>query len=302
MNTTYIGGSRARLWNIDTVFNFVNYTIVTVFFILALYPIIYVASASVTNPVDVTTGKMWLFPTSLNLEAYKLIMEDSSIWIGYRNTIFYTVTGTFLSVFTTLFAAYALSRKELAGRNFFTFIFAFTMFFNGGMIPTYLIVKDLGIIDTPFAMILPGMLNIWNMIVTRTFIQTSIPGELLESAKIDGCSDFKYFWKIVVPLSGSIIAVITLFYAVGLWNQYFNALLYINSKNLAPLSIILRDILIKNEINEALLDAELQARIQNMRDLLKYALIIVASVPVLALYPFVQRHFVKGIMVGSIKG
>lgn len=285
----------------DHVFSIVNYIIVTIVFIIVLYPCIYVISASVSNSADVTSGKMWLLPTSLNFDAYKMVFQNDMIWVGYRNTILYTLVGTFCSVFVTLFAAYALSRKDLVGRNALTFIFAFTMFFNGGMIPTYLVIKDLHMLNTPFAIIMPGMLSIWNLIITRTYIQTSIPPDILEAAKIDGCSDFKYFWRMVVPLSGSIIAVITLFYAVGLWNQYFNALLYITSKQLYPLSIVLREILIQNVNNEALNAAD-QAKLEQMRQLLKYALIVVASVPVLIIYPFIQKNFVKGVMIGSIKG
>lgn len=283
------------------MFTIVNYIVVTIVFLLVLYPCVYVLSASISNPADVSSGKMWLWPTSINFEAYKMVFQNDMIWIGYRNTILYTIEGTVGSVFVTLFAAYALSRKDLVGRNVLTFLFTFTMFFNGGMIPTYLIVKDLNMLDTPFAIILPGMLSVWNLIITRTYIQTNIPPDILEAAKIDGCSDFKYFWSMVMPLSGSIIAVITLFYAVGLWNQYFNALLYITSKQLYPLSIVLREILIQNVNNEAL-DAAQQAKLEEMRQLLKYALIVVASVPVLIIYPFIQKNFVKGVMIGSIKG
>ena len=285
----------------DCMFTIVNYIVVTIVFLLVLYPCVYVLSASISNPADVSSGKMWLWPTSINFEAYKMVFQNDMIWIGYRNTILYTIEGTVGSVFVTLFAAYALSRKDLVGRNVLTFLFTFTMFFNDGMIPTYLIVKDLNMLDTPFAIILPGMLSVWNLIITRTYIQTNIPPDILEAAKIDGCSDFKYFWSMVMPLSGSIIAVITLFYAVGLWNQYFNALLYITSKQLYPLSIVLREILIQNVNNEAL-DAAQQAKLEEMRQLLKYALIVVASVPVLIIYPFIQKNFVKGVMIGSIKG
>lgn len=286
----------------DRLFTIINYTIVTIIFLVVLYPVVYLVSASVTDPVDVSTGKMWLWPTSLTLEAYKLVFRTKMIWLGYRNTILYAVVGTFLSVFVTMFGAYALSRKDLVGRNLLTFIFTFTMFFSGGMIPTYLVVRSLHIINTPLSMILPNMLSIWNLIITRTFIQSTIPPDMLEAAKIDGCSDIKYFWKIVMPLSGTIIAVITLFYAVGIWNQYFNAMLYINDKALYPLTMVLRDLLVKNDITEAGLDAATQQRLQLTRDLLKYALIVVSSVPMLIIYPFIQKNFVKGVMVGSIKG
>jgi ABC-type sugar transport system, permease component len=286
----------------DKIFNAFNYLVVTVFFILVLYPCIYVFSASISNPVDVATGKMWLYPTSFSLEAYKLVFQKEMIGIGYRNTLLYMLSGTVLSVFTTLFAAYALSRKDLAFRNFFTFLFAFTMFFNGGMIPTYLVVNDLHLYNTPLAMIIPGMLSIWNMIVARTFIQTSIPQDLLEAAHIDGCSDFAYFWQIILPLSAPIVAVLALFYAVGIWNQYFNALLYMDNQNLYPLQMVLRSILIMNEADSTVVDVDTLAYWQRMRELLKYALIVVASVPVLIIYPFIQKYFIKGMMVGAIKG
>lgn len=203
----------------------------------------------------------------------------------------------------TLLAAYPLSRKDLDGRNILMFLFVFTTMFSGGLIPTYLLIKDIGILNTPWAMLLPGAINMWNMIVTRTYFQTSIPNEILEAAKIDGCSDYRFLWKIVLPLSRPIIAVIALFYAVSHWNQFFNALIYLKKQNLYPLQVVLRDILVQNDVDVSMLaDTEDAAKREGLRELLKYALIVVSSVPMMAIYPFVQKHFVKGVMIGSLKG
>jgi putative aldouronate transport system permease protein len=275
--------------NSDKIFDIINFIIITLFFITILYPCIFILSASFSNPDDVISGKMWLFPTAVNLIAYKAVFNDFMIWVGYRNSLIYMVVGTILATITTLFCAYPLSRSELVGRNFFTFLIAFTMFFSGGMIPMFLLIKGLGLYNSPLSIILPSLMSPWNMVVTRTYFQTSIPGELLNSAKIDGCSDSKYFWKIVLPLSTPIIAVISLFYAVGFWNSYFNAMLFLNDKKYYTLQLVLRDILIKNQINEEILDVRSMIERQRIRDLLKYAVIIVASLPVMIIYPFVQK-------------
>ncbi|TVY11059.1 carbohydrate ABC transporter permease [Paenibacillus cremeus] len=204
----------------------------------------------------------------------------------------------------TVLAAYPLSRKDLFGRNAYMFLFVFTLMFAGGLIPSYLLVKDLGLLNTRWAILLPGALMVWNMmIITRTYFQTTIPDELLEAAQLDGCNDFQFFGRVVLPLSGPILAVITLFYAVGHWNQFFNALLYLKSQQLYPLQLVLRDILIQNSVVASMLmDVEDAAKREGLRELLKYSLIVVATVPVLIVYPFVQRHFVKGMLIGSLKG
>ncbi|MBP1933297.1 carbohydrate ABC transporter permease [Ammoniphilus resinae] len=287
----------------DRIFTIVNYIGLTIFMIMVLYPLIYIVSASFSSTKSVISGEMWLWPIEPTLDGYKAVFEHHLIWSGFLNSLFYTVFGTLINVIMTLLAGYPLSRKDLYGKNFIMFLFVFTMFFSGGLIPTYILVKDLGLLDTRWAMLLPGALAVWNVIITRTFFQVTIPDELLEAAKIDGCSDFTFITKIVLPLSAPIIAVISLFYAVGHWNQFFQALIYLKDPQLFPLQLVLRDILVMNEISlEILPDVESAAALEGLREKLKYALVVVASVPLLIVYPFVQRHFVKGVMLGSLKG
>jgi multiple sugar transport system permease protein/putative aldouronate transport system permease protein len=213
------------------------------------------------------------------------------------------VVGTFVSVTLTILAAYPLSRKDLAGRNVIMFLFVFTLLFGGGLIPTYLVVREVGMLNTRWALIIPTALSVYNMIITRTFFQSTIPDELLEAAQLDGCSDFRFVRDVVIPLSGPIIAVNALFYAVSQWNQYFNALIYLTNPDLFPLQLILREILVQNQVDFSQISDvnQLMAR-QQLQDLLKYSLIVVASAPVLIIYPFVQKHFVRGVLIGSLKG
>ena len=224
------------------------------------------------------------------------------MWVGYRNTAIYTVIGTLISVALTTTAAYALSRKDLPGRGIITGLLVFTMFFGGGLIPTYLIVKDLGLLDSMWAVILPGCVSMSNIIIAKTFFSSSIPIELLEAAQLDGCSNRKYFFNIVIPLSQAIIAVLCLYYAVGYWNQYFSAMIYLKDREKYTLQLILREILIEAQASEAMTDDLEAAQLQEVSEVLKYAMIIVASVPMLVLYPFMQKYFVKGVMIGSLKG
>ena len=225
------------------------------------------------------------------------------IWSGYGNSLFYAVVGTLVNVTMTLIAAYPLSRRDLPGKNIILALFLFTLFFSGGLIPTYLLVKDLGLRNTRWALIIPQALSILNLLIAITFIRTSIPHELLEASQLDGCSDFQYFFRVLLPLSTPLIAVLALFYAIGHWNQFFAALLYLTNKDLFPLQIILRDILISSQVDMSMIeDMQSMAAREALRELLKYALIVVASVPVLIIYPFAQRYFVKGIMLGSVKG
>ena len=287
----------------DRIFNFVNNLIITFMVIIVLYPLIYVVSSSFSDPVAVMAGKVRLLPVDFSLMGYEAVFKSNQIWLGYGNTVFYTVCGTIINVIMTIMAAYPLSRKDLKGRNFIMFLFSFTMFFGGGMIPTYLLIKDLGMINTRWALLIPNAMGVWNVILARTFFQSNIPVELLEASQLDGCSNWTFIVKIVLPLSKAIIAVITLYYAVGHWNAYFNALLYLKDAKLYPLQIILRNILIQNQVdNSMMMDIEELELRQYLNALLKYSLIVVASVPVLVAYPFVQKYFVKGVMIGSIKG
>ena len=260
-------------------------------------------AASFSSPTAVATSRVVLWPVDFSLEGYRAVFSNPYVLTGYRNTIFYTALGTTINVSITLVAAYPLSRKDLPYRGFFMFLFTFTMFFSGGLIPTYLLVNSLQMVGTIWAILLPGALSVYNMILVRTFMQSSIPTDLLEAAQIDGCSDLRFFFTMVLPLSKAVIAVITLYYAVGHWNAYFDAMIYLNRKETYPLQIILRDILIANQIssNDIVDDAILAGK-QGMADLLKYSLIIVSSLPIICMYPFVQKYFVKGVMIGSIKG
>nr|WP_226527357.1 carbohydrate ABC transporter permease [Metabacillus niabensis] len=287
----------------DKIFDLINIFLVAIMVLLVVYPLYFIVIASISNPNMIYEGKVWLLPKDITFEGYQRIFSDSKIWLGYKNSIIYTFVGTLVNVSCTLMAAYALSRRDLYGRNLIMFLFLFTMFFSGGLIPTYLVVKNLGLLNTMWALILPKAVAVWNVIVARTFFQTSIPNELLEAAKIDGCSDAKFFWKIVLPLSKPIVAVMVLFYAVGHWNSYFDALIYLNNEDLYPLQLILRNILIQNEASTQMMsDIDSLAAKQRVSELIKYGVIIVASIPLLVLYPFVQKYFVKGVMIGGIKG
>lgn len=287
----------------DQIFYVVITIALTLFFLAVLYPCIFVLSASFSSGNAVQAGKVYLLPVDVSLEGYKTVFHTGSVWLGYANSIFYTVAGTLINVVVTMIAAYCLARPDVPGRNGVMLLFTFTMFFNGGMIPTYMLVQSLGMLNTRLALLIPGALGVFNMIVARTFIQSSIPGELLEAAKIDGCSDIQYFTRIVIPLSKAIIAVLILFYGVGHWNAYFNAMIYLHTKALYPLTLFLRDILMADQIDPSTIqDPELQAKVAEAAGVIKYALIVVSMVPVLLIYPFIQKYFVKGVMIGSIKG
>ena len=251
----------------------------------------------------VSTGRVVLLPVEPSVMSYQKVFENAKVWIGYKNTLIYTVLGTLINVFMTLICAYPLARKTLPNKGFFTFLFTFTMLFSGGMIPSYLVMRDLHILNSIWVMILPGAIGISQMIVTRTFIRSTIPDELLEAAQIDGCNDFRFFAQFVLPLSKAVIAVIAMQYAIGHWNSYFSAFIYLSDSKKYPLQISLREILVMNQIDTSdIADPELAIAMQGMADLLKYALIVVATAPILCVYPFIQKYFVKGVMMGSLKG
>lgn len=287
----------------DRIFMAVNNIFLIIALLIVIYPIIYIVSASFSSTQAVTSGRVWLYPVEFSLEGYKAIFENKYIVTGYANTFFYTFFGTAVNIVMTIMAAYPLSRKDFYGRNVLMFMFTFTMIFNGGLIPTYILINNLNMVNTRWVMIIPGALGVWNVIVTRTYYQNNISDEILEAAQLDGCNDIQFICRIVLPLSKAITAVMILFYAVGHWNQFFTAFIYLNKKELYPLQIVLRDILIMNTIeSEMITDPELMAAKQGLADLLKYSLIVVASVPVMCIYPFVQKYFVKGVMIGAIKG
>ena len=287
----------------DKIFYIITGFLLTAFFIIVLYPCIYVVSASFSSGSAVEAGRVILWPVDFSLEGYKAVFHTPSVWIGFRNSLFYTIAGTLINILVTMIAAYSLARPDLPGRNGIMLFFTFTMFFSGGMITGYMLVRSLHILNTIWAMLIPGALGVYNLIIARTFIESNIPTELLEAAQMDGCSDIRFFASIVLPLSKAVIAVLVLFYGVSHWNSYFNAMIYLNDKELYPLTIYLKEILMASQIDPSTVaDPELQNQIARMAAVIKYALIVVSMVPILILYPFIQKYFVKGVMIGSVKG
>ncbi|RAW13974.1 MULTISPECIES: carbohydrate ABC transporter permease [Paenibacillus] len=292
----------------DKVFLWCNYIYLTIALVIVLYPLLYIISASISDPKFVSSGEMWLLPKGITFEGYARVFENTNIWIGYKNTIIYTVLGTLVNLMVTLPAAYALSRSDFVGRGFFMAMFMVTMFFSGGLVPSYLLVKDLGMVNSIWALILPGAASIWNIIVCRTFFQSTIPKELQEAAHIDGCTNTRLFIRIVLPLSMPIIAVMALFYGVGHWNSYFSAMIYLNDSSKYPLQLFLRQILVLQEMaaqGGGAIDTSSATAMNSKAEiaaLVKYAVIIVSTLPVIAIYPFLQRYFVQGVMIGSVKG
>ncbi|CAM2992046.1 MULTISPECIES: carbohydrate ABC transporter permease [Paenibacillus] len=286
---------------VDKTFLITIYILLSLVALVVIYPLIFIVSSSISSPAAVTSGRVWLWPVDISFNGYKALFNTPEILIGYGNSIFYTAAGTLISVALTIMIAYPLSRKTFFGRNTLMMIITFTMIFSGGLIPTYMVVKQLHLIDTRWALLIPNAIWVWQVIIARSFFQSSIPGELLEASEIDGCSDMRFIWSVVLPLSKPIIAVLVLMYAVGQWNAYFDALIYLKSADLFPLQLILRSIIIQNNGSGAMDVAKMVER-QQLTELLKYSLIVVATLPVLVIYPFVQRHFVQGMLVGSVKG
>ncbi len=278
------------------------YIFLTFCLLIVLYPLVYIVSASFSDPVAVTAGRVWLYPVDFTLRGYEVTFQNPQIITGYLNSLFYTVFGTLISVTLTVLVAYPLSRHDLYGSGLIMFLITFTLIFSGGLIPTYLVVKDLGMIDTRWALLIPQAVAAFQVIIARTFFRSAIPYELVEAAELDGCNDLQFLRSVVLPLSKPIIAVLALMYAVSQWNGYFDALIYIKSSDLQPLQLVLRNILILNTTTSGSMDATAMAQRQQLADLLKYCLVVVATVPVLLIYPFVQRYFVKGMLIGSIKG
>ena len=287
----------------DKVFLGIVNTLLAMFGLIVFYPLIYVVSMSFSSISAVMEGRVWLWPVSPTLVGYEAVFKNKFIISGYANSLLYMVGATLINVFMTMICAYPLARKRLPHRGAITFFFTFTMLFSGGMIPNYILLRDLRMLNTIWAMIIPGAISVYSMIITRTFIATSIPEELLEATQIDGCNDFMYFILFVLPLSKAVIAVIAMQYAVGHWNAYFNAFIYLTKQELYPLQVFLREILILSQIASSdIVDPETAVAMQGLADLLKYSLIVISSAPILCIYPFFQQYFVKGIMIGSIKG
>lgn len=286
----------------DKVMYGIIYAVMIVLLVIVLYPLIYIVSSSFSSGAAVSSGKVLLWPVEFSTTGYEIIFSYKLVWKGYANTIFYTVVATALNVVLTIMAAYPLSRRDFHGRNFYMTLFMVIMFFSGGMIPNYILMTKLGFTNTRWAIILSGGISVTNMIIMRTYFQNSIPYDLFEAARIDGITDWGYLFKIVLPLSRAIMAVIILYYAVAHWNSYFNAMLYLRDRDLYPLQLVLRDVLNASQVDLSEIDAEILAQMTGAADLVKYALIVVSTVPILCVYPFVQKYFEKGVMIGSVKG
>lgn len=286
----------------DKRFDRVNTMIMIVLCILIAYPIFYVVIASVTDPAIVSRGELLLYPKQIFLGGYEKILQYKPLGIGYLNTIRYTIVGTLLAIVVTVPGAYALSRKDLWGRKLFNILFTFTMFFSGGIIPLYIVVNRLHIYDTVWAMVLPTAVSVYNLIVCRSFFESGVPEELLEASKLDGASDFQFFFQVVIPISKSILAVMVLFYATALWNSYFNALMFLGAQDKMPLQVILRNLVLSNQASSVMSSGTEMIERAKLAEQLKYGVIVVSSVPLLVIYPFVQKYFVKGVMIGAVKG
>lgn len=277
--------------------------VLSLFLILTMYPLVHVLSASFSSGKAVSAGRVVLWPVDLSLEGYLAVFRNKHILNSFQNTVLYTITGTLVNVSLAVTAAYPLARKRLIGRNSIMFFFTFTMYFSGGLVPSYILIRKLGLVDTMWALILPGALPVYNMILARTFIQHTIPEELFEAAYIDGCNYTRFFINIVLPLSKAIIAVLSVYSMVGHWNSYFSAMLYLNSQSKLPIQIILKQILVANQVTaDMLTDPDLMEAKAELADVLKYALIVVSTVPIMTIYPFAQKYFVQGVMIGSLKG
>ncbi|WP_312371433.1 carbohydrate ABC transporter permease [Lachnoclostridium sp.] len=287
----------------DKIFIVVIYILLTLAMLIVLLPLIYIVSASFSDSQAVIANEVWLWPVRPTLRGYEAVFKNKNIMTGFSNSFFYMIVGTAVNILMTILCAFPLSRKEFTARNKVAMIFIFTMYFSGGLIPSYMLVNRLGLVNTRWALIIPSAMSTYFMIICRTYFINSIPDELYEAGQIDGCTPFKYLLRVVIPLSKPIIAVLTLYYGVGKWNSYFDAMIYLKDQALVPLQIVLRDILILNKIDYTMIsDASALAAQRGLTDLLKYSTIVVASVPVLCIYPFVQKHFVKGVMIGAVKG
>ena len=293
---------RVRRQRKDVVFDVVLYTICALLLIVILYPLWFIIIASFSDPSAVAGGHVWLWPVGFTMEGYQELLRQPQVWLGYRNTIAYTVVGTLIGLAVNIPAAYALSRKDLWGRKGLMGLYVFTMFFSGGLIPIFLTVQQAGLYNTFWVLVLPFSVSAYNIIVARTFFETSLPPDLWDAAQIDGCGNLRFFFTMALPLSKAVISVIALWTAVGQWNSYFNALIYIRDENLYPLQLIMRNILITNQNFAALGTGEAAMIAMRRANLVRYAMIIVATVPIMCVYPFIQKYFDQGVMIGAVKG
>ena len=292
-----------RSWD-DKLFDWVCNAFIITLIILVLYPLWFVLMASFSDPMYVNNGTFLIIPRGFTLEGYTYVFENAKIWTSYGNTIYYTVMGTIFGTFVTLLAGYAFSRKDLIGGSLIMKLFVFTMYFSGGTIPLYLIIQKLGLLNTREIMIILGSVSVYNIIIVRSFMVTNIPQDLYDAAQIDGCGNGRFFFQVVLPLSKAVIAIMVLYIAVSHWNSYFNAMMYLTDKDMQPLQVFLREILILSSAasTDPNTDPELIARMQKLATVMKYSFIVIATAPILCVYPFIQKHFVKGVMIGSVKG
>lgn len=298
-----LGKKRMQESTTDKVFLTIIYLVLILAVLIILVPLVYVVSASFSDPQAVISGEMKLFPVRPTLRGYEAVFKYHKIIIGFRNSFFYMFVGTAINLVMTMLAAYPLSRPEFKARRFLSFIFMFAMIFSGGLVPTFMVVEKLGMINTVWAMLIPNALSIWNLMLCRNYITNNIPNELYEAGILEGCTPIKFFTTVVIPLCKPILAVLALYYGIGHWNTYFSALIYLKDPNLQPLQIALRELLVINKVDPTLVtNVQAIADMQGLTDLLKYAVIVVSSLPLMLIYPFVQKYFVKGIMVGSVKG
>lgn len=286
----------------DIVFDLLSIVVLGGFTLMIIYPLYFVVIASISDPNSIYAGEVWLWPENLTFDGYRRILGDEAIWTGYRNSIFYAAVSAVLSTTLVIMAAYPLSRSDFVGRNAIMLLILVTLFFNGGIIPSYLLMRQLHLTDTIWSVILPGAVDAFLIIIARTFFQ-SLPGELREAATIDGCTNLRFLGSMVIPLSKPIIAVLVLFAVIRQWNGFFDALIYLSNAKLYPLQLVLRNILIESQPSGNLVaDVETLVAKQRVTELIKFGVIIVAAVPLLVLYPFLQRYFVKGVLIGSVKG
>lgn len=285
----------------DRVVDIIIYAIAIIMMIAVIYPLWFIIIASFSNPTDVANGNVWLWPRKWVLDGYRELFKQSSIWRSYGNTIFYTIAGTLVALLVNITAGYAMSRKDMVGRKWINLFYIIPMFVSGGLIPIYLVVKSFNLLDTIWVMIIPFSVSTYNIIVARTFFSTNLPEGLWESAQIDGCGTIRYFFQFALPLSKAIIAVIGLWTAVGIWNSWFNALIYLQNENLQPLQLLLRRVLISNQSLLGAATGEMAAELRRLSDMMKYASIVISTVPIMCLYPFLQKYFNQGVMIGAIK-
>ncbi|MCL2478926.1 MAG: carbohydrate ABC transporter permease [Treponema sp.] len=283
----------------DIVFSVVTNIFVFLVVVITLYPFVFIASSSISDPGAVTRMEVWLFPKGFNISSYERVFKDDQLWVTYRNTLWYVLVGTAISLVMTTLLAYPLSRRKFYGRRFIMIAITFTMFFSGGMIPIFILIRSLHMINTRWALVIPSAISTYNLIITRTFFE-GIPESMHEMATIDGAGELRIFFQMFLPLSMPILATLVLFYAVGQWNSYFNAMLYLSKENLYPLQIFLRKILLMYEANDLVLDIQIDRN--DISRTIRYATIMISTLPIICVYPFVQKYFVKGVMIGAIKG